>query len=194
MGGSASADVTNLAGAADAYFRLGETVFGQAMLSASRTSAPVPVGAFRFDRYGIYYRPDTSARVQLAGEVSAGGFYDGRLLSSVLSARASASPRASLGVSWEANRVSGVDRSATKATHILAPELRLALDPRVQLTAFVQLNTAIRRAAWNVRFSWEFRPLSFVYLVYDDPAPLAGAVSSRRDRRLILKVTLLKAL
>ena len=27
-----------------------------------------------------------------------------------------------------------------------------------------------------------------------DPAPLAGAVSSRRDRRLILKVTLLKAL
>lgn len=96
-------------------------------------------------------------------------------------------------MSWERNEIEGVGDSARTVTHLVAPELRLALDPRLQLTAFVQVNTAIERTSWNARFSWEFRPLSFVYLVYDDIGP-RGSGAGPRDRQLVFKVVWLRPL
>lgn len=152
-----------------------------------------PAGRFRYDRYGVSYRADSSARLQLSGTLVGGGFYDGRLVTTTLAARFAPSPRASFGVSWERNEIEGVGDSARTVTHLVAPELRLALDPRLQLTAFVQVNTAIDRTSWNARFSWEFRPLSFVYLVYDDIAP-RGSGAGPRDRQLVFKVAWLRPL
>ncbi|MEP4948687.1 MAG: hypothetical protein ABJU26_14210, partial [Flavobacteriaceae bacterium] len=45
---------------------------------------------------------------------------------------------------------------------------RIALDPRVQLTPFYQYNSFDEQGRWNVRFSWEYMPLSFIYLVFND--------------------------
>ncbi len=33
--------------------------------------------------------------------------------------------------------------------------------------AFYQRNTSVKRNVWNVRFSWEYRPLSYIYLVFN---------------------------
>jgi hypothetical protein len=38
----------------------------------------------------------------------------------------------------------------------------------VQLSVFYQYNSFDRRSRWNVRGSWEFLPLSFLYLVFND--------------------------
>jgi hypothetical protein len=48
------------------------------------------------------------------------------------------------------------------------PNSRLAANPRMQLSAFYQYNTFDERGRWNVRGSWEFAPLSFVYLVLNE--------------------------
>ena len=42
-----------------------------------------------------------------------------------------------------------------------------ALNPRVQFTAYYQRNDANDRETWNTRLAWEYRPLSFPYLVYN---------------------------
>ena len=44
---------------------------------------------------------------------------------------------------------------------------RLALNPRVQLIGFYQHNSTSNFDVWNVRFSWEYKPLSFIYLVFN---------------------------
>jgi hypothetical protein len=46
--------------------------------------------------------------------------------------------------------------------------LRLAYNTRLQVSAFYQYNSFDQQGRWNVRGSWEYRPLSFVYLVFNE--------------------------
>ena len=46
--------------------------------------------------------------------------------------------------------------------------LRLAYNPRIQLSGFYQYNTIDSRGRWNIRGSWEFAPLSFLHLVFNE--------------------------
>jgi hypothetical protein len=41
------------------------------------------------------------------------------------------------------------------------------LNPRVQLIGFYQHSSISNFDVWNVRFSWEYKPLSFIYLVFN---------------------------
>jgi len=74
-----------------------------------------------------------------------------------------------LTVEYELNRASHLGaRRESKTTHLLGPELRLALNPRVQLTGFYQYNSLRALGSWNARFAYEFAPLSYLYLVFND--------------------------
>lgn len=44
---------------------------------------------------------------------------------------------------------------------------RFAFNPRVQLIGFYQHTSISNFDVWNVRFSWEYKPLSFIYLVFN---------------------------
>jgi hypothetical protein len=44
-------------------------------------------------------------------------------------------------------------------------EGRFALNPRLQLIAFYQQNSENDSKNYNIRLSWEYRPLSFLYIV-----------------------------
>ena len=63
----------------------------------------------------------------------------------------------------------------------------------MQWSAFYQHNTVQQRGSLNARFSWEFAPLSFLYVVYNDGQPvLDGTVP--RNRSLIVKLSWLRQL
>ncbi|MEM8892704.1 MAG: hypothetical protein AAGD28_32285, partial [Bacteroidota bacterium] len=68
---------------------------------------------------------------------------------------------------------------------------RFALNPRIQLSAFYQYNTFDKRGRWNIRASWEFQPLSFIYLVYNDTR-IDGLDDPFQQQQFIGKVTFLK--
>lgn len=44
---------------------------------------------------------------------------------------------------------------------------RFALNPRLQFSALYQWDSLTDRSGWNLRMSWEYRPLSYFYLVYN---------------------------
>ena len=58
-----------------------------------------------------------------------------------------------------------------------------------QLTAFYQYNEAVRQGTLNARFSWEFKPLSYLYVVLND-ARDAGQPTLPGPRRQQLLVKL----
>ncbi|MEM8569250.1 MAG: hypothetical protein AAGF85_22545, partial [Bacteroidota bacterium] len=76
-------------------------------------------------------------------------------------------------------------------THLTTIGSRFALNPRVQLSAFYQYNTFDDQGRWNVRASWEYRPLSFIYLVFND-TQIDGLETPFQEQQLIGKVTFLK--
>ena len=92
------------------------------------------------------------------------------------------------------NRLSGVGTTkASRTTHLLGLESRLAASPRLQLVSFVQWNTVARQLTVNARLAWDYQPLSFFTLVYNDRAAVAGlgvvAPAPVGSRQLLAKLT-----
>jgi hypothetical protein len=163
----------------------------------------VEPGRYQYNRFLLSTSSDTSRRFVVRGDFETGGFYDGSSQVLTLAAVATPSPRASLALSYTLNALHDIGRDrADSTTHLVAPILRLAFDPKLQLTLFYQRNTAASLSTWNARLSWEFRPLSYVYLVFNERAPLTtpsglfmpATSTMPTDRQLILKVTFNKQL
>ena len=160
----------------------------------------VEPGRYQFNRFLVSASSDASRAIVLRGDFEAGPFYDGRSEVLFVSAAVTPSPYAALSLTYTLSALHDIGRDrADSTTHLIAPTLRLAFDPNLQLTLFYQRHTAAELSTWNARLSWEFRPLSYVYLVYNERAPLAAAsglftnmASVPTDRQLILKVTLNK--
>ena len=146
-------------------------------------------GRYEFTRWEAAFQHDPSAPVRGSARFQTGPFYDGDLHTTVVSGTLALNPRVVALASWERNAfrgVGGVDRT----THLLIPEVRLAASPRLELAGVWQYNTAADASALNLRLTWEFRPLSFLYAVYSDARYVEGLLEPfPTQRRLILKAT-----
>ncbi len=154
----------------------------------------IAAGSRDYVRYGLEGKSDQSRRVSTTANLSSGTFFDGRLDRAAVGARFSPSPYVAVRADYEVNRLTSIGtRDSSFVTHLVAPEVRVFLNPRVQWSAFYQYNTLQRTGALNARFSWEFAPLSFVYIVYNDRQAIqTGTTPSARS--LIIKVSWLRQL
>jgi hypothetical protein len=148
----------------------------------------IAAGANDYWRYGWYGTTDQSAKWTLSTNLSTGGFFDGQRDRYSASARFAPSPYLSVNVDAEINQLRSLGIAVTAlTTRLIAPEMRVALSPRLQWATFYQYNTSARRGALNTRFSWEFAPLSFLYVVYNDTRAILDGVTPA-DRALVVKV------
>jgi hypothetical protein len=152
-------------------------------------------GNYEFNRYEVYYLSNSAAPYGIETRVSTGRYYNGQLNSYYVSVKAAPSPYLSLVMSYtrEDFKNTGIGAAST-TTHLLAPMLRLASSPKVQLSAFYQYNTDARNGSLNARFSWEYKPLAFIYLVYNSlnnfyPTPFG---IPQKQENSILKLTFIK--
>lgn len=57
--------------------------------------------------------------------------------------------------------------------------------------SFAQWNTVARQLTLNARLAWEYQPLSFLTLVYNDRAPVDGlstVAAPLRSRQFLVKL------
>lgn len=122
-------------------------------------------------------------------------FFDGRLRRATSRLAWSPRPQAALDVSHTVATFEGVGSVRGRlTTHLLAPELRLAPSPRLQVTTFYQHNTAARQGALYARMSWEYRRFSYVTVAYNQRRPLPTPGDVRRSdeptqSQLVAKLT-----
>jgi len=158
----------------------------------------ISAGNYYYTRYRFSYDSDLSRAFSIKTSAEFGSFYNGQLTTLEGEARFSPVPNVSAKVSYRRNDFSDVGEEKEAAvTHLITPEVRLSLNPRLQLTSFFQHNSAALRDVWNIRFSWEFQPLSFLYLVYNSNTNQLYNNSLRRfdtfrNEQSIAKITYLK--
>jgi len=111
---------------------------------------------------------------------SIGRYFSGRLATASGAVSWSPDPRVALRTSYTANALSRFGDTPTVTTHLLARELRPALNPQLQLASFYQYNTAARRGSLNVRFAWELAPLSFLHVIWNAQRAIEGPAAARR--------------
>ncbi|MEM1214359.1 MAG: DUF5916 domain-containing protein [Bacteroidota bacterium] len=170
--------------------------------SLRATFSPVGIdilpGEYQFTSHRIAYVSDFSKKVAVGGAYRFGGYFDGQLNSASASLRLAPLPHIQLTADYEYNRLTDLGEArATAETHLIGTELRLALNPRIQLISFLQYNTAAESVALNSRFVWEYRPLSYFFLVYNDNRQEffdfeTGSMTERRNQQGIFKATFLR--
>jgi hypothetical protein len=151
-------------------------------------------GRYDYLRHAFTIQSDPSSKVAARVEGGFGGYFDGWLQTWRVVLQATPDPRVAVNADYIVNRLSEVGTTrASLITHLLGVESRLAASPRLQLVSFMQWNTAARQLSVNARLAWEYQPLSFLTLVYNDRAPVDGhgvvAPAPFGTRQLLAKLT-----
>lgn len=129
----------------------------------------IPQGRYFYTRTNIEYNTDRSRKLSASTKVLLGRFYDGHLLTWNAGLRYAPTPHAAFTFDYELNAARSLGiQNEDKDVHLYSGGLRLALNPQLQATAFYQYNALGKTGRWNARLSWEYRPLSFLYLVFND--------------------------
>ncbi len=152
-------------------------------------------GSYRYFQHQMTFNSDRSAGVSIGGIIRHGGYFDGELTSIDLSSDLNPTPYFSAGMRFIHNRFRDLGvNSESRNVNLIAPNVRIALNPRIQLTAFWQHNTDLNTNSINTRFSWEFAPLSYLYLVFNDIHPFGdeGLSPNQGNQQAIFKLTYLK--
>jgi hypothetical protein len=137
-------------------------------LTESFTPLGVEIAArdYHFVRHQIIASTDPSKKLNLLADVSWGQYFNGKLLSADLTLQFAPLPHVSLMGRVNRNHFNGVgEKQEVKTVDLFSIEGRFALNARLQLIAFYQQNTDGNSRNYNIRFSWEYQPLSFMYIV-----------------------------
>ena len=128
----------------------------------------IPQGKYNYTRYSYFYFSDRSKKVSFGSNGEIGKYYNGNLTTFNVSMRFAPLPHVSLEARFTDNNYQNLGvNSASGNTQLYTISSRFALNPRVQLIGFYQYNSVNSFDVWNVRFSWEYKPLSFIYLVFN---------------------------
>ena len=152
------------------------------------TNLSIDPGAYTFLEYRAAYNFGPQRRLSGNVAVNWGEFYDGTLTSIevnqgriVLSDRLSLEPGVSLNM---------LDLPAGESTQTVT-RLRadLAFTPRMFASSLMQYHSGTKTFSSNLRFRWEYRPGSELFVVWTDERDTGPGGTGLLNRALVLKVT-----
>jgi hypothetical protein len=150
--------------------------------------ATIPVGGYdSFTLRGAY---TLGTQRKISGDLSAarGGFYDGTRTDAGYRGRVELSANLSIEPGVSINRVVLPGRSFT--AKLVTMRATQAFSPRMAAAALVQYNSTTSQVSTNVRFRWEYRPMSEFFVVYSDGRDtLDRGLASLVNRGLTVKLT-----
>lgn len=148
-------------------------------------------GQYKYVRHKITVSSDPSKKISAAITSNLGQFYNGTYNSVTATVALAPAPFLFISPSIELGKLKNVGISnVTKDVTLYIVEGRLALNPRLQLSGLFQKSGINNSTDWNVRFSWEFKPLSYFYLVYNKNA--VSQMIKTEDQIVIAKLSYLK--
>ncbi len=148
-------------------------------------------GNYQYTSQLIRFNTDQYAKLAISGQLTWGGFYNGNRTTLRGDIRYAPTVFASVWVDYEQNDLRGIGvLKEDLKTHLTSLLARFALNPRVQFSSFYQYNTFDAVGRLNARFSWEYAPLSFLYLVFNNTR-IEGFELPFEEQQLIAKVTLM---
>jgi len=128
----------------------------------------IGLGKYGYSRYNLFYDTDPSKRLAFRSSFEFGEFYDGHLQSWNTTFTFVPIPNVYLSADLDNHNFSGLGTD-DKVGHINLYTLRtkLYLNPRISLTGIYQKNSQYDSDFFNIRFSWEYSPLSYIHLVFN---------------------------
>ena len=128
----------------------------------------INAGEYSYSRHAIYWSTDGSKKVSVRWNGEYGNYFNGKLNTTDFTLQLAPIPHISMISRFNRNRFIEVgENKITKTIDLWSIESRLALNPRLQLIGFYQRNIDANSNNYNIRLSWEYQPLSFIYIVFN---------------------------
>jgi hypothetical protein len=125
-------------------------------------------GAYHYVFNEAMFTTDPSKFISFAGDIKWGGYYNGRLVSADWKLLFAPVPHISILTQFNRNHFMNVGlMRQNKTVNLYIVQCRFAINPRLQLTGFYQKNGLDNSQNYNIRFSWEYKPLSYIYFIYN---------------------------
>jgi hypothetical protein len=156
---------------------------------AIASDVTLPMGEYEFStaRVGV----DLGRQRRLSGNVAAefGTFYNGHKAAfTVAQGRMAVSPQLSIEPTYSLNRVNLIEGSFV--THLLGSRVTYTMTPLMFASSLLQYNSASHAVSANVRFRWEYRPGSELFVVFDEQRDTLGSrFSAMTNRAFVVKIT-----
>jgi hypothetical protein len=172
------------------------TFFGQNLLEPfSPLRVKIDTGRYNYNRHTFFWSSDGSKKLSFNWNGEYGKYFNGKLNTTTFKINFSPVPHIALNATANRNHFIGVGREkTTKTVDLVAIEGRLALNPRFQLIGFYQKDLSQNANNFNFRLAWEYQPLSFLYLVFNNrqfDSALRPETRAREDHA-IAKISYLK--
>lgn len=177
-----------------AYFGYSVTPFFQKLTEPFEPlGITIAEGNYNFVQQEILFTTDPSKIVSLAGDYRWGTYFNGRLKSADWKLLFAPIPQISLLAEFNRNHFFNVGESKSNGIiDLYIIQGRFALNPRMQLTGFYQKNSLDHSQNYNIRFSWEYQPLSYIYLIYNHAGFNNFEQLKETEDHEILKISYLK--
>jgi hypothetical protein len=152
------------------------------------TGVKIPVGAYAFEEGRATMSLGNQRKV--SGSISAGygSFYDGhRTTASYSGGRIQINPRFTIEPSVSINWVDLPEGEFT--TRLISDRTTFTLTPFAFISGLVQYNVGARSLSSNLRFRWEYRPGSELFVVYtDERDTLTSGFPDLKNRAVVVKI------
>ncbi|MBK9933673.1 MAG: carbohydrate binding family 9 domain-containing protein [Cytophagaceae bacterium] len=150
-------------------------------------------GKYNYTRHQIYASTDPSKMLNLLVMYGGGTYFNGNLSSGDFILQFAPLPHVSISGRLNRNHFTKVGETMTTTNvDLYSIEGRFALNPRLQLIGFFQKNSENNSQNYNIRFSWEYQPLSYIYLVFNKQAFNPNLTISKSENHSIAKISYLK--
>lgn len=146
----------------------------------------IPAGDYQFQEVSAVFATDPSRRFNGFFRWGTGSFYHGDRDSYLMGFGFQPSPQLGTEISWSHNRLDFP--GPTFQTDLVNARINYSFTTNLFLNGLIQYNSERREIASNIRFNFIHRPLSDLFLVYNERRSSTGEVL---DRALITKLTYL---
>ncbi|MGQ0738734.1 MAG: DUF5916 domain-containing protein [Bacteroidota bacterium] len=152
-------------------------------------------GKYNYVRHQFYCSSDPSKIISVNTGLELGTYFNGKLNSGNVTVRISPTPHLSVSGTLNRNRFIEVgDGKETRTADLWSINGRIALNPRLQLIGFYQKNSLNNLGNYNIRLSWEYQPLSYIYFVFNRRGFDNSQLLRQTEDHVIVKLSYLKQL
>lgn len=144
-------------------------------------------GDYHFNEYAVRYSSNNSASVAANVEYRDGEFYDGTKRTVGLGATYRPNFRLTTSIDYELNDIE-LPQQGSFTIHLVGLNMKYAFNPRTFINVFLQYNNDTNQISSNIRFRLIHRPLSDLYVVYNE---VRDHLRDLDDREFALKYTYL---
>ena len=155
----------------------------------------IPEGKYNYLRHLFYFSSDQSRIVSANFNFETGSYFNGNLFGGTFVVNIAPIPNFFLQAQFNRNHFKKVgDPETNRTVDLYSLSGRLALNPRLQLIGFYQKNSENNSSNYNIRLSWEYQPLSYIYLVFNRRGFDNLQMKRQTEDHAIIKISYLRQL